>query len=174
MALRNIALAASVLAAGCSAQPAARADHRSTADANQAAPATAPATAPAGPVQTRYDRTMSGQPLTRPPTPFQLMVTKASYPSGYVIACHKHLYPRYVLLQSGNLSVFNFVTRTWYNFSPGDVLVESIDQFHEGHVTSPGPVNLVAFEQVPPGAANSVPGAPPPNSPCRPPPPPRK
>ena len=166
MAWRTIAAATAALAAGCSTEHAAPAGnaHDETA---AAAPAGAPA--PADPVQTRYDRTMSGQPLTRPPTPFQLLVTRATFPAGHVITCHKHTWPRYVYLQAGNLRVINFDRRTVYDFSAGDILVESIDQWHQGQVSSQGPATLVAFEQVPPGEGNSTPPPPPPpESPCRP------
>ena len=164
MGLKGIAAAslALALAAGCSTEPAAPAH-------NEAA-AAAPAPAPADPIQQRFDRTMTGQPLTRPPTPFQLLVTRATFAAGHVITCHKHTWPRYVYLQQGNLRVINFDTRTVHDFSAGDILVEAIGQWHQGHVSSQGPVTLVAFEQVPPGEGNSTPWPPPPpqESPCRP------
>lgn len=164
MAWKMIAAATAALAAGCSTEPAASAHH----ERNDSA-AAAPAAAPADPVQTRYDTTMSGQPLNRPPTPFQLLVTQATFAPGHVIACHKHIWPRYVYLQAGNLRVTNYATRAVYNFSAGQILVEPIDQWHEGRVMGPGPVTLVALEQVPPGGSNSTPWAPPPpENPCRP------
>ncbi len=168
MAWRMIAAAATAtLAAGCSTEPAAPAGNAHNESA-AATPADAPA--PADPVQTRYDRTMSGQPLTRPPTPFQLLVTQATFASGHVIACHKHSWPRYVYLQSGNLRVTNYATRAVYNFSAGQILVELIDQWHEGRVMGSDPVTLVAIEQVPPGGTNSTPWPPPPpqENPCQP------
>lgn len=166
MAWRMIAAAAAALAAGCSTEHAAPAHD----DARNEAGNEAAAAAPADPVQTRYDRTMSGQPLTRPPTPFQLLVTQATFAPGHVITCHKHIWPRYVYLQAGNLRVTNYATRAVYNFSAGQILVESIDQWHEGRVMGPDPVTLVALEQVPPGGGNSTPWPPPPppDNPCRP------
>ncbi|HEV2818063.1 MAG TPA: hypothetical protein VGW40_12680 [Allosphingosinicella sp.] len=165
MAWKSIAAATAVLAvaAGCSTEPAAP-------SGNEAATAPAPAPAPADPIQTRYDRTMSGQPLSRPPTPFQLLVTRATFPSGHLITCHKHSWPRYVYLQAGNLRVTNFDARRVDDFAAGDILVEAIGQWHQGLVTSEGPVTLVAFEQVPPGQTNSTnwPPPPPPENPCRP------
>lgn len=118
--------------------------------------AAAPA-APAAPAQQRFDRTMSGQPLTRPPTPFQLVVTTLRLKPGHVIPCHRHTYPRYVLVQQGNLRVTNHVTGKVYNFSAGQVAVESIGQWHQGLVTSKKLTILVAFEQLPPGGDNSTP-----------------
>ena len=159
MGLKGIAAAslALALAAGCSTEPAAPAH-------NEAA---APAPAPTNPIPERFDRTMTGQPLTRPPTPFELMVTQAQFPPRHVIACHKHSWPRYVYLQQGNLRVTNYDAGSVHDFSAGQILVEAIDQWHEGLVTSQVPVILVAFEQVPPGQNNSTPWTPPPPiSPC--------
>jgi quercetin dioxygenase-like cupin family protein len=152
MASKMIAVAAAAaLVAGCGAERAAPVNNEATA----AAPA-APA-APVAPRQRRYDATMSGQPLTRPPTPFQLAVTQLRLDPGHVIPCHRHTFPRYVYVQQGNLRVTNHDTGKVYNFSTGDVAVESIGQWHEGLVTSTGQTILVAFEQVPPGQDNSTP-----------------
>lgn len=149
MTSKTIALAAAAaLIAGCDARPEAPAR-------NETAPA-APE-APAAPAQQRFDRTMSGQPLTRPPTPFQLVVTELRLNPQHRIPCHRHTYPRYVLVQQGNLQVTNHDTGRVYNFSTGQVAVESIGQWHEGLVTSTGLTILVAFEQLPPGGDNSTP-----------------
>jgi quercetin dioxygenase-like cupin family protein len=154
MAWKTIAAAAAAaLVAGCGAERAAPVHN----EANAATPAT-PA-APAAPAATtqRFDETMSGQPLAQPPRPFQLAVTKLVLNPQHVIPCHRHMYPRYVYVQQGNLRVTNHDTRKTYNFSTGDVAVESIGQWHEGLVTSTGQTILVAFEQVPPGQDNSTP-----------------
>jgi quercetin dioxygenase-like cupin family protein len=150
------AASAAMLTAGCYQQPVAPAN-------NQAADATpAPAPASANPIRERYNETMSGQPLTPPREPFQLLVTRAEYPHGYVITRHMHRYPRYVFLQQGSLSVHNYVTGRDYVFVAGDalaanILVESLGQCHQGTVVSEEDVILVAVEQVPPGAENSFP-----------------
>jgi quercetin dioxygenase-like cupin family protein len=152
MAWKMIAAAvAAALVAGCDAAPAAPTDN-----AASAATATAPAP-PTVPNPQRFDRTMSDQPLTRPPTPFQLVVTRMWLDPDHVIPCHRHTYPRYVYIQQGNLRVTNLVTGRVYNFSTGEVAVESIGQWHEGLVTSTGQTILVAFEQLPPGGSNSTP-----------------
>ena len=152
MAWKTIAAAAAAaLVAGCSNPPAAP-DNNQAASATPAAPAE-----PAAPAQQRFDQTMSGQPLTRPPTPFQLAVTQLRLAPGHVIPCHRHSYPRYVYVQQGNLRVTNHDNGKVYDFSTGDVAVESIGQWHEGLVTSTGTTILVAFEQVPPGQDNSTP-----------------
>jgi quercetin dioxygenase-like cupin family protein len=154
-----MAAAAAALAAGCSNQAA-------QPDDNQAE-AAAPGPLPASPVQTRHDKTMSGQPLTRPPEPFQLLVTQVTYPRGHVIACHKHSWPRYVYLQAGRLRVTNYDARQVREATAGATLVEAIGQWHQGEVLEEA--TLVALEQVPPGGENSTQSPPPPpDSPCRP------
>jgi len=167
MAWKTIAAATSALAlaAGCSTQPA-----QPPAPANDQAAAATPAPAPANPIQTRYDRTITGQALARPPTPFQLLVTRVTYEPGYVIPCHKHTWPRYVYVQAGHLRVTTYNPHAEHHFTAGQVVVEAIGQWHEGRVIGPGPVSLVAMEQVPPGRENSTPWTPPPpTSPCTPP-----
>ena len=153
MAWKTIAAAAAaaVLVAGCDAGPAAPVGNEAVAAAPVAPDA------PAAPAQQRFDQTMSGQPLTRPPTPFQLAVTQLRLAPGHVIPCHRHTNPRYVYVQQGNLRVTNHDVGKVYEFSTGDVAVESIGQWHEGLVTSTGTTILVAFEQVPPGQDNSTP-----------------
>jgi quercetin dioxygenase-like cupin family protein len=157
MTWKTIAAAAAALAAGCSAGPAGnRAANQAGGEAAANASASASASAPENPIQRRYDETMSGQPLAVPPAGFQLVVTRAQYPHNHRIPCHKHPWPRYVYIQQGNLRVFNRVTRREYDFGPGDTAVESIDQWHEGLVTSTVPLILVAVEQVPRGDENRV------------------
>jgi quercetin dioxygenase-like cupin family protein len=156
------AVVSTALVASCSAR------HSEPADNRSGAAAPAPAPAPANPIQTRYDETMSGQKLTRPPTPFQLLVTRASYSRGHVITFHRHSWPRYVYLQAGRLRVTNYDAHQVKEFVAGQILVEAIGQWHQGEVLEP--VTLVAFEQVPPGGENSTPWPPPPpaTSPCQP------
>jgi len=147
------AAATAALVVGCGAERAAPVHN----EANAAAPAGAAAPAEAATTTQRFDQTMSGQPLARPPTPFQLAVTQLRLPPGHVIPCHRHMFPRYVYVQQGNLRVTNHDVGKVYEFSTGDVAVESIGQWHEGLVTSTGQTILVAFEQVPPGENNSTP-----------------
>ena len=156
MAWKTMAAVGAALAAGC--QPAEPANNRNA----SAAAAPGPAAAPANPIQRPFAQTMSGQRLIAPPGNFQLVVTRAQFPPRHVLTCHKHLYPRYVFLQQGSLRVHNYATGRDYDFAAGDalesnVLVESTDQWHQGLVTSDVPAVLVAFEQVPAGAGNSVP-----------------
>jgi quercetin dioxygenase-like cupin family protein len=159
MAWKTMAAAAAALAAGCSTQPAEPAGNH--------AEAATPAPAPANPIVTRFRQTMSGQPLTRPPEPFELLTTQVTYPTSHVIQCHRHSWPRYVYVQKGRLRVTNYDARQVREATAGTILVEAIGQWHQGDVLEE--VTLVVFEQVPPGAGNSTPPPPPPPpTPCRP------
>lgn len=163
MAPKMILASAAMLAvaAGCRMQPSAPED-------NKAAPAPAPA--PSDPIETRYDRTITGQPLRPPPAPFQLLVTQVTYRAGHVIACHQHRWPRHVYVQSGHLRVTTYNPLRRHNFTAGQIVVEAIGQWHEGRAMGTDPLVLVAFDQVPPGEGNQFPWAPPPpTSPCTPP-----
>lgn len=152
MIWKIIAAAMAALAAGCTPYATGAADHDQNAAAENRA-----ASAPANPIQRRYDETMSGQRLVPPPPDFQLVVTRAEFQPGHVIPCHKHPHPRYVYLQQGSLRVRNHVTNRDYDFVAGDTAVESVDQWHQGLVTSDVPLILVAMEQVPRGRDNSIP-----------------
>jgi quercetin dioxygenase-like cupin family protein len=157
MAWKTMAAIGAALAAGCSTQPAEPASNQTD--------ATAPA--PADPIVTRFRQTMSGQPLTRPPEPFELLTTQVTYKQGHVIQCHRHGWPRYVYVQKGRLRVTNYDARQVREASAGTILVEAIGQWHQGDVLEE--VTLVVFEQVPPGGGNSTPPPPPPPpTPCRP------
>jgi quercetin dioxygenase-like cupin family protein len=128
------------------------------------------ASTPLKPVTTRYDSTMSGQPLAPPPTPFQLLVTQATVPAGHVVACHRHSWPRYVFVQSGHVRVTDYDARRVAEFSAGQTVVEPIGQWHQAEVLGSAPAILVSFDLVPPGGGNSTPWPQPPpaTSPCRP------
>jgi quercetin dioxygenase-like cupin family protein len=129
---------------------------------NAAANAAADAAAP---IVTRIDNTMTGQPLSVPPPPLQLVVTVAQFPAGHLIACHRHPWSRYVYLQAGAVRVTNYDAHTVNDFTQGQVLAEAINQWHDARITSPGPATLIVVDQVPPGGSNSIPATGQP-SPC--------
>jgi quercetin dioxygenase-like cupin family protein len=135
-----------------------------TADANAAGDNAA--VNAADPVVTRIDNTMTGQPLSVPPPPLQLVVTVAQFPAGHLIACHRHTWSRYVYLQAGAVRVTNYDAHTVSDFTQGQVLAEAIDQWHDARINSAGPATLIVVDQVPPGGSNSTPWSGQPPSPC--------
>jgi quercetin dioxygenase-like cupin family protein len=152
------ASAALALAAGCSTEPAAPGN-------NAAAPAAL--SVPVKQEIVRTETTMTGQPLRVPSAPVQLVVTSVDLPAGFLIACHKHPWSRYVYLEAGAVRVTNYDANRTSDFSAGQELVEAIDQWHDARVTSAGPARLIVVDQVPPGINNEVNPPPPPTpSPC--------
>lgn len=155
MGLRTVAAASAALAlaAGCSTDP--------SSPGNNAAAAS-------GPVKQKIvstNMTMTGQPLSVPPAPIQLVVTRVDVPAGVLIPCHKHPWSRYVYLESGAVRVTNYDANRTSDFVAGQELVEAIDQWHDARVISAGPARLIVVDQVPPGTSNQVDAAPGP-SPC--------
>lgn len=105
----------------------------------------------------RTETTVTGQPLRVPPAPFQLVVNRVEIPAGGIIPTHKHPWSRYVYVEAGAIRVTNHDAGTVNDFAAGQVIVEAIDQWHEGRVTSATPARLIVFDQVPPGASNLIP-----------------
>ncbi|HVQ08448.1 MAG TPA: hypothetical protein VMS43_08425 [Allosphingosinicella sp.] len=152
------AATASLLAAGCAKEPAAPGN-------NAAAPAAI--SVPVKQEILRTQTTMTGQPLRVPPAPVQLVVSSVDLPAGFLIACHKHPWSRYVYLETGAVRVTNYDANLTSNFTAGQELVEAIDQWHDARITSAGPARLIVVDQVPPGTNNEVQPPPPPApSPC--------
>lgn len=119
----------------------------------------APAAA-AGAVATpivRTETTVTGQPLRLPPAPVELVVTRVELPAGGAIPTHKHPWQRYVYVEAGAIRVTNHDAGTISDFAAGQVIVEAVDQWHEGRVTSAGPARLIVVDQVPPGESNLIP-----------------
>ncbi len=111
---------------------------------------------------TRTETTVTGQQLRPPPSPFALTVTRVDLPAGGTIPTHKHPWPRYVYVEAGAIRVTNHDAGTVNDFTAGQVIVEAVDQWHEGRVIGDAPARLIVFDQAPPGAVNSVPRTQPP------------
>lgn len=104
----------------------------------------------------RSGETMSGQPLFLPRGRVELVASVRELARGGSLPVHKHPWPRYVYVETGRMRVLNHDTGLTREFAAGEVLVEAIDQWHEGHVVGDAPVRLVVFDQVPPGRTNMV------------------
>lgn len=129
-----------------------------------AAACSASGQAPAGPGAVtnpvvRTETTVTGQPLRVPPAPFQLVVNRVEIPAGGIIPTHKHPWSRYVYVESGAIRVTNHDAGTVSDFAAGQVIVEAVDQWHEGRVTGDDPARLIVVDQVPPGESNLIPQA---------------
>ena len=125
----------------------------SAAAAASPAPAQPPVTTPI----VRTERTVTGQPLRLPPAPVELVVTRVELPAGGAIPTHKHPWQRYVYVEAGAIRVTNHDAGTISDFAAGQIIVEAVDQWHEGRVTGDGPARLIVVDQVPPGESNLIP-----------------
>lgn len=124
--------------------------------------ATAAAAQPA-PVTTTLktlSATSAGQPLVAPAGPLQVTVSETAVPPHGQIAPHKHPYPRYVYVLSGQLKVTNLVTGQTYDLKAGDMSVDPVDQWHKAEALGSGPARLIALDQTPPGVSNVIRQAP--------------
>jgi quercetin dioxygenase-like cupin family protein len=108
----------------------------------------------------RTETTTTGQPLRAPPSPFQLVVNRVDLPAGGTIPTHKHPWQRYVYVEAGAIRVVNHDTGTATDFAAGQVIVEAVDQWHEGRVIGDAPARLIVVDQVPPGTSNAIPRTP--------------
>jgi quercetin dioxygenase-like cupin family protein len=121
-------------------------------------PAGPPATAP-GPTVTvvnRTDRTITGQPFAVPDGPLEVVFSVAEIAVGGALPMHKHPWPRFAYVESGQLRVHYEEAGLVRVFGPGEAVVEAIDQWHEGEVVGDAPVRLIVVDQVPPGRSNVV------------------
>lgn len=103
------------------------------------------------------EATLTGQPISPPSGPVRVTVSETTIAPGERLPPHKHPYPRIVQVLSGRLKVTHLDTGTVSEPAPGDWLVDSVDQWHEGVVVGDEPVRLLTIDQAPPGAAVTVP-----------------
>ena len=100
--------------------------------------------------------TSAGQPIVAPAGPLQVTVSETTVPPHGQIASHKHPYPRYVYVLSGQVKVTNLATGESYELKAGDMSVDPVDQWHKAEALGSGPARLIALDQTPPGVSNVV------------------
>jgi quercetin dioxygenase-like cupin family protein len=102
------------------------------------------------------DKTISGQSIKLPGGNAEVAVSIYNIVPGATLPIHRHKYPRYGYILSGELEVTNEETGKSMRFGPDDFVVESIEQWHKG--TNPGtvPLRLLVIDQIPKGATNNV------------------
>ncbi|HEY0131539.1 MAG TPA: hypothetical protein VGB57_09045 [Allosphingosinicella sp.] len=98
--------------------------------------------------------TMSGQRLVAPPGAMEVHVSRDQVPAGTTIAVHMHFWPRYVLVESGEVQVTLLDGGPMETFTAGETIVEPLEKWHSGLVTKDAV--LVAVEQTPPGGCNTI------------------
>ena len=100
--------------------------------------------------------TSSGQPIVLPRKNAQIIVSIYNVMPGATLPVHKHPYPRYAYVLSGNLRVTNSETGRSDTYKTGDFIVESVGQWHTGANIGNEPVKLLVIDRVEKGQSNTV------------------
>ena len=100
--------------------------------------------------------TSSGQPIVLPQKDAQIVVSIYEVPPGATLPVHKHPYPRYGYVLSGELRVTNMETGRSDTYKPGDFILESVGQWHMGANIGGEPLKLLVIDIVEKGQSNTV------------------
>ncbi|WP_041794916.1 cupin domain-containing protein [Pararhodospirillum photometricum] len=92
--------------------------------------------------------TAAGQPLVLPTKDARLIVTDYTIAPGATLAVHKHPFSRFALVEEGTLRVERTADGHVFDYKPGDIVVEIVDEWHRGTNTGTTPVRLVVFDLV--------------------------
>lgn len=101
------------------------------------------------------DTTITGQKIDVPNNP-NVMVSTATFPPGAALPVHKHLYPHYVYVLEGTLSVTNVETGKSIDLPQGKFFVEMNNTWHFGKNNTQQPIKLLVIDQVPSGVKSNV------------------
>jgi quercetin dioxygenase-like cupin family protein len=104
----------------------------------------------------KTDVTSSGQPIVLPRGHIKVITSTYEIPPGTKLPVHKHNYPRYGYMLSGQLRITNVDTGKSTTFNPGDFIIESLGQWHKAESIGTDPVKLVVIDQVARGDNNTV------------------
>ena len=103
----------------------------------------------------RTNTTVTGQPIAVPDHP-DVIVSIATFPPGARVAEHQHLYPHYVYVLEGVLTVVNTDGNKTFAVKAGDFVAEMQNTWHYGINNGTVPVKLLVIDQVPAGTPNNV------------------
>jgi len=98
---------------------------------------------------TKATTTVSGQPIVLPEHNPEVSVSLYEIAPGAALPQHRHHYPRYGYVISGQLRVTNTETGKTYDFGPGGFIVEALDQWHYGENPGSTPLKLLVIDQAP-------------------------
>ncbi len=105
----------------------------------------------------KTDTTIIGQKIEVPKNPTVVFST-AVFAPGARTPVHKHLYPHYVYIQDGMLTIVNTQTGKSYDIKAGTFFPEMMDTWHYGINNGKVPVHLLVIDQIPNGVkTNTVP-----------------
>jgi quercetin dioxygenase-like cupin family protein len=100
--------------------------------------------------------TASRQPIVLPHKNAQIVASIFEVAPGAALPVHKHPYPRYAYVLSGNLRVTNKDTGQSDTYKSGDFIVEAVGQWHTGANIGEEPVKLLVIDIVEQGQTNTV------------------
>jgi quercetin dioxygenase-like cupin family protein len=100
--------------------------------------------------------TSSGQPIVLPQKDAQIIVSTYDVMPSVTLAVHKHPYPRYAYVLSGNIRVTNMETGRSDTYKTGDFILESVGQWHAGANIGDEQVKLLVIDMVEKGRTNTV------------------
>lgn len=104
----------------------------------------------------RLDTTIIGQKIEVPKNP-TVIFSHSDFAPGARTAVHKHMYPHYVCVEAGTLTIVRIETGKEYPIKSGTCFLEMLDAWHYGINKGSVPVKTLVVDQVPAGVeANSV------------------
>ena len=104
---------------------------------------------------TRTNMTITGQRIVVPHKP-DVIVATAVFPPGAGLPVHKHLYPHYVYVTEGTLTLVNVETKTSTDILAGSFVAEPVNTWHYGVNNGTVPLKLLVIDQVPHGVAKNM------------------
>ncbi|WP_156668654.1 cupin domain-containing protein [Rhizobium aegyptiacum] len=96
-----------------------------------------------------YSTTISNQPIVLPKGNVEVVASVYSIAPGQTLPVHRHRYPRYGYVLSGELTVTNEATNRTQTFGKGQFVVESVLQWHQGRNAGTSPLELLVIDQLP-------------------------
>jgi quercetin dioxygenase-like cupin family protein len=99
--------------------------------------------------------TITGQPIVVPANP-EVRVNTVTFAPGARLPVHKHLYPHYVYVLEGTLSVTNVDSGKRFDVRAGTFFAEMINTWHYGENKTAAPLKLLVIDQVPAGTKSNT------------------
>ncbi|CCJ07523.1 Cupin 2 conserved barrel domain protein [Methylocystis sp. SC2] len=103
----------------------------------------------------RATKTATGQPITLPQGPLEVVASIYTLAPGVRLPEHKHPYQRYAYVLEGELMVQQAESSSRV-YRAGEFVIESVDRWHFGATVGAVPVKLLVIDQSPPGGDVTV------------------
>ena len=97
-----------------------------------------------------------GQPIVFPKANGHVTVSVFEISPGAVLPVHKHPFPRMGYVLSGSLRVTDLDKGTNRTFGPGEAILESVDDWHEGSNPGAEPLKLLVIDLQEKGVDNTI------------------